>query len=110
MVSKDRYQEFLDYAAKKRIFFNYHDKAEILECLNYSDTSRLENWLDQRGLRHLATRLTPITLAELLAGLRTLLRTGTINRSDARQCPLLERQTAILRSLFGSYIFYSFPA
>jgi DNA modification methylase len=38
------------------------------------------------------------------------LSTGKVKRSDARACPLSERQTEILRSLLGSYIFHAFPA
>jgi DNA modification methylase len=108
-LNKGRHQEFLDHAARQRIFFNYHDKIELLESLNLSDRSRLQSWLERCGHPDLAGRFRPVTVADSLAGLHALLRTGTVNRSDARQCALSERQTEILRSLFGSYVFHAFP-
>src|SRR5262245_57967999 len=33
-LNKDRLQAFLDAAAVGRVFPNYHDKVEILECLD----------------------------------------------------------------------------
>jgi hypothetical protein len=58
----------------------------------------------------LFTSFDPVPPGESIQRLHDLLRTGTVNRSDARECPLSERQTEILRSLFGSYVFHAFRA
>jgi DNA modification methylase len=110
-LNKDRLQAFLDAAAVNRVFPNYHDKIEILECLDYSDKKRFKRWLAYAQSENgLFSAFDPVTEAESLEGLHELLRTGTVNRSDARQCSLDERQEEILRSLFGSYVFHAFPA
>ncbi len=110
-LNKHRLQAFLDAAAKKRFFPNYHEKAEILECLDYADEARFQRWLGRTGHeKSLFSYFDPATAEESLHHLHELLRTGKVNRSDARACDLAERQTEILRSLFGSYVFHAFPA
>ncbi|MFO0927863.1 MAG: hypothetical protein U0736_12615 [Gemmataceae bacterium] len=44
-LNKNRLQAFLDAAAKHRAFPNYHDKAELLECLDHADERRFRQWL-----------------------------------------------------------------
>jgi hypothetical protein len=44
-LNKERLQAFLDAAAKDRVFPNYHDKVEILECLDAADEQRFQRWL-----------------------------------------------------------------
>jgi DNA modification methylase len=110
-LNKDRLQAFLDAAAESRVFPNYHNKAEILECLDYADEQRFRRWLKQAHYKTgLFTYFDPTPPDESIRRLHELLRTGKVNRSDARDCSLSERQTEILRSLFGSYVFHAFPA
>lgn len=110
-LNKDALQAFLDAAARGRVFPNYHDKAEILECLDSGDRERFRRWLTRNGDdKALLAYFLPTEPGESLERLRELLRTGKVNRSDARDCDLSERQTEILRSLFGSYVFHAFPA
>jgi len=110
-LNKDRLQAFLDAAAKDRVFPNYHEKVEILECLDYADEQRFQTWLKQtRYKQDLFSHFDPMPQGESVQRLHDLLSTGKVNRSDARACPLSERQTEILRSLFGSYVFHAFPA
>lgn len=110
-LNKDALQTFLDAAARGRIFPNYHDKAEILDCLDFGDKERFRRWLMRAGHdKTLLAYFLPTEPGESLERLRELLRTGKVNRSDARDCDLSERQTEILRSLFGSYVFHAFPA
>jgi hypothetical protein len=105
-LNKDRLQAFLDAVAKDRVFPNYHDKVEILECLDHADERRFRRWLKKtRYKQALFTYFDPVPPAESVRRLHDLLSTGKVNRSDARACPLSERQTEILRSLFGSYVF-----
>jgi hypothetical protein len=110
-LNKERLQYFLDEAARSRIFMNYHDKIELLECLDHRNEGRLQEWLLRGGYDpKLLSLFKPIAVEESLSGLRQLLSTGTVNRSDARQCSLSERQNEILRSLYGSYVFHAFPS
>jgi DNA modification methylase len=109
-LNKDRLQAFLDAAAVSRVFPNYHEKIEILECLDYGDEKQFKRWLaEARYEKGLFSSFDPVTESESLEGLHELLRTGTVNRSDARDCSVDERQEEILRSLFGSYVFHAFP-
>jgi hypothetical protein len=110
-LSRERFQHFVDRAAAQRVFLNYHDKAELLECFDHADQARFGHWLREcghdSGLREL---FKPISREETLAGLNEQLRTGTVRRKDAWKCALDERKNEVLRSLFGSYIFHVFPA
>jgi DNA modification methylase len=110
-LNKDRLQAFLDAAAKDRVFPNYHEKAEILECLDSADEQRFQRWLKTTPYKQdLFSDFDPVPPAESVQRLHELLSNGKVNRRDARECSLSERQTDILRSLFGSYVFHAFPA
>lgn len=109
-LNKASLQAFLDAAAKSRVFPNYHDKLEISECLDLEDGVRFRRWLERTGYaKSLLPHFTPMTSDRSLEHLHDLLRTGVVNRSDARTCDVSERRTEILRALFGSYVFHSFP-
>ncbi len=104
-------QRFLDAAAIRGIFPNYHDKAELLRLLDYADGASLANWLQSRRYdENLSHSFEPITRAESLSALHDQLRTGFVKRSDARDATPEERREQVLSALFGSYIFRSFPA
>ncbi|MFN8006764.1 MAG: hypothetical protein U0V70_07045 [Terriglobia bacterium] len=110
-LNKGRHQDFLDAAAVQRVFPNYHDKAELLECLDYADVGRFHRWIEERGYdRCLVKLFKPISREETLSGLHEQLRTGAVTRKDARKCEVHERKNEVLRSLFGSYVFNAFPA
>src|SRR4051812_3276258 len=49
-VNERRLQSFLNGAAAKRVFFNYHEKAEILAYLNCSDVGGFASWAVGRTL------------------------------------------------------------
>lgn len=105
------FQYLVDMAARQRVVLNYHDKVELRDCLDHEDLPRLERWLTRRGLpsnlRELAKPLQPV---DTIRQLHDQLNNPTIARSDARQCHPAERRESILRSLFGSFIFRSFPS
>lgn len=106
----DGFQAFLDGAAANRIFLNYHDKAELRECLNQDDLPRLDRLIETRRFpRHLRDLFKPLHPADTLRQLHDQLENPRIARSDARQCAPAERRASILRSLFGSFIFRCFP-
>src|SRR4051812_7180855 len=49
-LNKDRFQDFLDGAAKHRVFLNYHDKSELLDCFDQNDWPRFRRWHSERRL------------------------------------------------------------
>jgi DNA modification methylase len=108
-LNKERYQNFLNAAASQKIYLNYHDKSELLECLDTENAERLGRLLSGRGFNlQLQELLKPVSPAETLDALAAQLRNGTVNRRDARQCGVAERRESILRSLFGGYVFCCF--
>ena len=110
-LNKGRFQDFLDAAAEQRVFLNYHDKSELLECLDHADVGRFKRWLERCGYNQCLVKFfRPISREETLAGLHEQLRTGVVSRKDARKCQVDERKNEVLRSLFGSYVFHAFPA
>jgi hypothetical protein len=86
-LNRQPFQDFLDAVAVNRVFLNYHDKAELLECFDCADAGRFDRWVKERGYdRSLRTLFRPITREETLAGLHEQLRTGAVSRKDARKC------------------------
>lgn len=110
-LNSERVRAFLDTAATRDIFFNYHDKAEIRNAFDHSDGDAFERWRSSRGFNEMLRELlNPLTPKETLDLLRGQLQHPTVRRSDARSCDPAERRNSILRSLFGSFVFGCFPA
>lgn len=108
-LNRGRFQAFLDEAASQGICLNYHDKAEALDCLDNGLDVNLHRWLNTRASKS-SGLFRPLSQNETLAALHEQLRTGFVLRKDAKQCGVAERRNQVLRSLFGSFIFHSFPA
>jgi DNA modification methylase len=110
-LNKERFQNFLDVAAKERIILNYHDKLTVLEYFDNHDAASFKRWLEERKYPSaLFDSFNPVTQAETLLKLHEQLESGAVTRRDARKCDVSERKNSVLRSLFGSYVFHSFPA
>ena len=110
-LNQDRFQEFLDEAAEKGISLNYHEKSELLDCLNNGDRARFSQLLPIfNGKESLFGAFRPISRQETLKALHQQLRTGYVKRKDAKKCDITERRDQVLRALFGSYVFNAFPA
>src|SRR2546430_1554947 len=43
-LNKERFQKFLDIAARERITLNYHDKLTVLECFDNNDVAAFKRW------------------------------------------------------------------
>lgn len=109
-LNKDRFQHFLDVAAETKLYLNYHDKAEVMECLDSGNVDRFARWISKRANGHrLSDLFQPISREETLKALHQQLLTGNVSRKDARNCGAAERREEVLRALFGSYVFSSFP-
>lgn len=90
---------FLSQAAQDGVFFNYHDKCRLLGFFDAGDTDSFHAWLSETlaaGNEELALAFRPIEPTETLARLHTEL-------ADE------EKREGILRSLFGGFVFRSFP-
>jgi DNA modification methylase len=105
-LNKPHLREFLSAAAALRVVLNYHEKNEIQECFDRSDTTRLRDLLGARGHdRRLIEAFKPISRTDTLAALHRQLTTGEVRRKDARRCDVAERRSQILQALFGSFVF-----
>lgn len=110
-LNKERFQKFLDVAAREHITLNYHDKLTVLGHFDNHDDVAFKRWSDERKYPSiLFEAFHPVSHTETLTQLHDRLKSGTVIRRDARQCDISERRNSILRSLFGSYVFNSFPA
>jgi DNA modification methylase len=110
-LNKVRFQEFLDAVAMEGVSLNYHDKAEVLRHLNGGEGAEFNRWL--RGCpnyRKFSGLFRPLSRHETKAALHEQLRTGAVSRKDAKKIAVAERRDQVLRSLYGSYAFSSFPA
>ncbi len=109
-LNKERFQKFLDVAARERITLNYHDKLKVLECFDNNDVVAVKQWAKVRKCPHtLLEAFNPVSQAETLTQFHEQLKNGIVIRRDARKCDVSERKNLVLRSLFGSYVFNSFP-
>lgn len=99
-LNQSSYQWVLDTAARHKLFFNYHEKAEILRTLNDSDRVAFLELLLRRSV-------SPQALSEMTCGFRPA-------TADTTFCALKavvaedERAPDVLRSLFSAYAFLCF--
>jgi DNA modification methylase len=108
--NRERVQALIDAAAGHRIWLNYHDKLQLNECFDHRDFIGFTRWRDHRWSDpNLDLLFNPISPEETLAELHEQFRAPIIRRSDARECSPEERRHDILRSLFGGYVYNSFP-
>jgi DNA modification methylase len=108
-LNKQRIKAFIDLAAKQRHFFNYRDKNTIAELFDGTRREAFAAWCEAKGIGDdVQQAFQPITDDETVAGLHDLLSTGRVNRSDARDCALEEKQILIQRALFGCFVFRAF--
>jgi DNA modification methylase len=108
-LNKQRIKAFIDLAAKQRHFFNYRDKKTLAELFDGTRREGFAAWCEAKGIDYeVQQAFQPITDDETVAGLHDLLSTGRVNRSDARDCALEEKQTLIQRALFGCFVFRAF--
>lgn len=108
-LNKQRIKAFIDLAAKQRHFFNYRDKNTLAAFFDGKRQEAFEVWCEEKGIDGgIRKAFQPITDNETVKGLHDLMKTGRVNRSDARDCALEEKQTLIQRALFGCFVFRAF--
>ncbi|TCK99469.1 DNA modification methylase [Shimia isoporae] len=108
-LNKKRIKAFIDLAAKQRYFFNYRDKVTLAALFDGAHREAFTAWCETKGIDEgVREAFQPISNDETVAGLHDLLKTGRVNRSDARDCDLEEKQVLIQRALFGGFVFRAF--
>ncbi len=108
-LNKERIKYFIDTAARMRIFFNYHEKNQISAFFNGRLYESFENWCQSKSINdEIKNAFQPIEEHETISGLHQLLSSGHVNRIDAKNRDITEKQVAIKRALFGGFVFRSF--
>ena len=110
-LNRDGFQALLDAAAVRRVFLNYHDKANVLEWMDHQDIASFKAWIHDAGHDpSLIGFFRPSSREETLLGLHEQLRSGHVVRKDAKKLSVAERKTEVLQALFGGYVFNAFRA
>ncbi len=105
-LNRDKQRSFVDCAAALGRYFNYREKDELARFFDSNDRASFCAWSQDKGLdRPLLDAFDPIPPADTVAGLHAFLAAGKVNRSDARDSTLEEKQTLIQRALFGAFAF-----
>ncbi|PEB33264.1 hypothetical protein COM77_26685 [Bacillus cereus] len=103
-LNKEKYKELIDYFASQRIIFNYHEKKLIEELVNKSNKDNFDNWLKSRGYEE-----------DIILFANNIFNTLSPKETIAKLKEKLNLQTNetkkenILHSLFGGYVFNSYP-
>lgn len=100
-LNKKSIKSFIDFAATKKIYFNYHDKKAIKNFFDSSDENSFTNFLskkisNKKILDEFTNLFCPIHVEATIKELKSI-----VLKSD--------KQQEILNSLFSAYIFNSFP-
>lgn len=94
-------KDFIDFAATKKIYFNYHDKKSIKNYFDSSDKNSFEAFLGQKvsdkgTFDEFMNLFCPLSAEKTIKDLNEI-----IGESGQKQ--------EILNSIFSAYIFNSFP-
>jgi len=100
-LNKANIKAFIDFAATKRIYFNYHDKKSIKNYFDYLDEEVFFTFLSQKItdkeiLNEFKNLFCPLSLTNTIKELHNI-----VIESGQKQ--------EILNSLFAAYVFNSFP-
>ena len=105
-LNRDKQKSFVNCAAALGRYFNYREKDELARFFNSNDRASFRIWSQDKGLDGpLLDAFDPLSPADTVAGLHAFLAGGKVNRSDARDSTLEEKQTLIQRALFGAFAF-----
>ena len=108
-LNRDKQKAFVDRAAALGCYFNYREKDELARFFDSNDRASFCSWAQDKGLDgSLLDAFAPISAADTVAGLHAFLAAGKVNRSDARDSTLKEKQILTQRALFGAFAFSAY--
>ncbi len=99
-LNKAYIKSFIDYAAKKKVYFNYHEKKSIKSFFDYDDKSGFKAWINSKfsksnEIDDYVSHFTPLSSEESIKQLHEIIKeTG--------------KEDDILHALFAAYIFNVF--
>lgn len=105
-LNRHALQSLWNAAATHGRFFAPSTKAMVADMFNRRRRATFRRWLATSDLPvTLVDMFRPVTPPHAIAALHAQLQNAIINRSDARTGVQAERREALLRSLFGSWLF-----
>jgi len=105
-LNRNAIQNLWDEAARHRHFFGPVAKASVTAMFDENDYAEFQKWFEENGLPcSLHQTFEPLSETAILTALHEQLVDATVNRSDARKGVQDERREAILRSLFGTWLY-----
>lgn len=105
-LNRERLQRLWNRAAEYRHYFSPAAKSKVAEMFDCRKQTEFSNWVRQCGLpEDLVQCFRPADLGQAVDALHQQLTRARINRSDARQGVQQERREALLRSLYGGWIY-----
>ncbi|MEI2446056.1 DNA-methyltransferase [Priestia megaterium] len=103
-LNKETYKSIIDYLASQKVYFNYHEKLEIESLVNSTNKVDFYKWMeDKKFSANVKNDLKEIFLH---IDFKTTLVRAQERIESEKEGP---KRNSILLSLFGSYIFYSYP-
>ena len=108
-LNREKQKAFIDRAGALGRYFNYREKDELAQFFNRNDRASFAAWSRDKGLDDsMLDAFDPISATGTVAGLHKFLSAGKVNRSDARDSTLQEKQILIQRALFGAFTFAAY--
>ena len=105
-LNRHALQSLWNAAATQGRFFAPSTKTLVADMFNRRRGAAFRRWLATSDLpAALGDLFRPVAPPHAIAALHAQLQNATINRSDARTGIQAERRDALLRSLFGSWLF-----
>jgi len=105
-LNREAVQSLWNEAASHRFFFDPRAKAEVTKLFDEDDKVRFSRWIEEKALpARIIEWFQPVKPPDVIDALHTQLKNAKINRSDARKGVQKERRQAILRSLFGTWLY-----
>ncbi|MCY8921156.1 DNA-methyltransferase [Bacillus atrophaeus] len=103
-LNKETYKNIIDYLASQKVYFNYHEKLELESLLNSTNKIDFYKWLKNKKFSDVVKN----NIEEMFLSINF---ETTIDRARERieSETVDSKKSSIQLSLFGSYVFHSYP-